>query len=324
MHRASGRKVELTPAKASAGVGGLLTARTDRTSTWRGRVDAWSCATSVCRGRRPFRALCAGDGHLRRSVAGEPAGVGSFRTQDRSAFLRSVADLNGLRLEHPSPDTWRLVRPSGVRDGRGSWPVPRLTRQSSFVRTGNSMVIRTWPSSRPPPFAGRPSPADRPGSHLRHRQPAAGRRPRLQTRPRGQRTAWPSRRRSPPAAGPRVVRGATSFETALAQMLQGTGPGLSDRRRRRGRGHAPREGSPSVAGGDPASADGRRACARGRREVGEVIVTVQKPAGRCRTVPIATRAPWTASTIENALRLDNLQRRLAASRPACWSPPSAP
>jgi transmembrane sensor len=36
---------------------------------------------------------------------------GSFRTADRTAFLRSAADLHGLRLEQIGPDAWRLVRP---------------------------------------------------------------------------------------------------------------------------------------------------------------------------------------------------------------------
>jgi transmembrane sensor len=113
MHRASGRKVELTPGEgASAGVGGLLTARTDPDTDL-----AWTRGRVVLRDVRLAEAV---DRFARYAPGTVTFGdrwleslrvSGSFRTQDRAAFLHSVAELNGLRLEHPSPDTWRLVRP---------------------------------------------------------------------------------------------------------------------------------------------------------------------------------------------------------------------
>ncbi|TAJ70851.1 MAG: DUF4880 domain-containing protein [Phenylobacterium sp.] len=112
-HRASGRRVELAPGEAaSAGVGGLLTARTDPETDL-----AWTRGRIVLRDVRLAEAV---DRFARYAPGTVTFGdrwleslrvSGSFRTQERSAFLQSVADLNGLRLEHPSPETWRLVRP---------------------------------------------------------------------------------------------------------------------------------------------------------------------------------------------------------------------
>lgn len=113
LHRASGRKVELTPGEgASAGIGGLVRAKTDAEASlaWtRGRIVLRDVRLADAVGRfAPYApgTVVFGDRWMESLRVS-----GSFRTTDREAFLRSVADLNDLRLEHPSAGTWRLARP---------------------------------------------------------------------------------------------------------------------------------------------------------------------------------------------------------------------
>ncbi|WP_337188779.1 FecR domain-containing protein [Phenylobacterium sp.] len=112
-HRASGRKVRLVPGEhASAGVGGLLKARTDPETDL-----AWTQGRIVLRdvtladAVRRFAPYAEGQVTFGDRWMENLRVSGSFRTADRAAFLRTVADLNDLRLEQTAPDAWRLARP---------------------------------------------------------------------------------------------------------------------------------------------------------------------------------------------------------------------